>query len=298
MGRSRRRRLKTYGTCSGIPTIAWPRTRTVSSDSGRTRATLASSFGCKKPYVRELGRVLANRMALNPDVLVAAAGDGEVGFANPLQGADPLLADCSPFTVAEFRDWLRNGGLFTPGQSFAGQGYALASRYAGAATPDSDNGSGHSLNGDFGTSFTTWNLKHFDWSLSDDIDAVPDPRAISLAEYTSPGFDRLPAEIPTGFDAPRARTATTEWERVWRDFTNRWSRVPTSLFAQWVTDPADAATGAKVPVSRWYTYQIPGDSCGASRAARTRALASKPRRAPSHRRTSRRIDRSGSRLSA
>ena len=70
----------------------------------------------QEAFIRELGRGLAQRMALYPETLVAASGDGEIelsyersvqfGGAASVQAS--LIADYSPFAVAEFRDWLRS----------------------------------------------------------------------------------------------------------------------------------------------------------------------------------------------
>jgi hypothetical protein len=83
----------------------------------------------QEAYIRELGRVIASRMAANPATFVAATGDGEVELSyerTPLW--DPSftietaqLADYSPFAVAEFRDWLRAEGLYAPGAAFGAE---------------------------------------------------------------------------------------------------------------------------------------------------------------------------------
>ncbi len=211
----------------------------------------------QEAYVRELGRVLAERMRLNPDTLLFAAGDGEVELANPAEGADALLADYSPFTVAEFRDWLRNGGLYATGQPYAGEGYSLSARYTGDASPGTDtNGDGHTLNGDFGTSFTTWNLKFFDWDVTQ---AVGNDGVIPSSTYNGPV-----TSFATGFDAPRARSLTgltgaaKDFAQVWRDFREAMIARHNRLFSQWITDSADD-NGAKVPSTRWFSYQIAAD---------------------------------------
>ncbi len=176
----------------------------------------------REAFIRELGRQLAKRMLQYPENLVAASGDGEVelssdGVVNGPGGEDRVasrLADYSPFAVAEFRDWLRQGGLYAPGQPFAGEGWTSSSRYAGDAAPGVDsNGDGHTLNGDFGITFTTWSLKHFDWSLSDPV--APDPWAIPVATYSAPGFNALPSANAAGFDAPRVRNPNDAYWKLW-----------------------------------------------------------------------------------
>lgn len=219
----------------------------------------------QEAYVREIGRTLANRMRRFPETLVAASGDGEVELAyaldNPATGVKDLYADYSPFVIAEFRDWLRHGGLYAPGAEFAGDGYRDALRYHGDASPAEDtNGDGHTLNGDFGTTFTSWQLRHFDWTL-DDAWRGDDRQAIPLVRYDSPRFNRLPGGIAGGFDAPRVPRAvgSNAWWDLWVLFKQTLLQHHNRDFAKWVTTSPDPDTGAKVPPERWFSYQIPSD---------------------------------------
>jgi hypothetical protein len=213
----------------------------------------------QEAYIRELGKTLANRMSLYPDTLVAASGDGEVELA--FARAPQIYADYSPFAVAEFRDWIRHGGLYADGALYSGQGYALGIRYAGDRTPGEDtNNDGHTLNGDFGTSFNAWNLRHFDWSLNDTY-AAADPHAIPLTAYSSSSFVPLPGEISQGFDAPRVPQPlkANPWWDLWVLFKQTMLQRHNQEFAKWITTSADPGTGATVPAARWYSYQIPAD---------------------------------------
>jgi hypothetical protein len=224
----------------------------------------------QQAYMREVAKEIARQMRNNPDTLIAASGDAEVELARPTQAApaDQIYADFSPFTVAEFRDWIRLGGLYAPGGELAGQGFASGARYAGDATPGADtNGDGHTLNGDFNTSFTTWNLKHFDWSL-DDPYMSNDPHAISLATYQSPGFNKTPSQIPAGFDPPRApgNAGDNPYWNLWVTFKQSLIHRYNVEFARWMTTSPAAADGAAaadagytIPPERWYSYQIPAD---------------------------------------
>ena len=175
----------------------------------------------EEAYIREIGQVLADRMSRYPNILVAAAGDGEIEmtydrWVDIAQAAPPSWGDYSPFAVAEFRDWLRQGGLYGAGGTLAGQAYGASSRYVNDASPGEDtNGDGHTLNGDFGTAFTTWALRYEDWSLADDPDH--DPRAIGAATYAAPGW--APADNGAGaFDAPRVRQVGNAWWEAWITF--------------------------------------------------------------------------------
>lgn len=211
-------------------------------------------------YVREVGAVIANRMARYPSTFVAASGDGEVELS--LDRDTPpdaiQITDYSPFAIAEFRDWIRNAGLYAPGQPYAGQGYTNAARYQGDASPAVDtNGDGRTLNGDFGTSFTTWTLRHFDWSLTDGVDV--DPRAIPALSYDQPGFNPLPGTDLGRFDAPRIRVPGQPWWEVFDRFRQEMVWHYNVDFARWITTTTDPETGQTVPADRWYSHQIPAD---------------------------------------
>ena len=222
--------------------------------------------GVYEPYVREVGSILANRMAKYPGTLVSSSGDGETEMSydrspivNPAYTeATTQLCDYSPFAIAEFRDWLRSGGLYAQGQPFAGQGYDQAARYQGDATPGTDtNGDGHTLNGDFGTSFTSWSLKHFDWSLNDPV--TNDPNAIASFVYEGSEFNPLPAQIPTGFDAPRVRVRGNPWWETWDFFRQVMVWRYNIDFARWITTTVDTDTKMTVPAARWFSHQLPAD---------------------------------------
>lgn len=220
----------------------------------------------QEAYIRELGRILADRMARYPDTLVAASGDGEIELAHKAHG-DPALTvygDYSPFTVAEFRDWIRAGGLYAAGQPFAGQSYEHAARYTGDSSPGVDSsGDGHTLNGDFNTAFTTWDLRSFDWKLTDTetLRAISSFAAFNPASVSNVG----------GFDAPRVRgvkpagyfaQTTVDYWKLWLMFRTAMVHRHTIDFARWITSSpsTDAGTtGAVVPATKWSSYQIPGD---------------------------------------
>jgi hypothetical protein len=136
--------------------------------------------------------------------------------------------------VEEFRDFLRNG------------------RYDDDLSPATDDdGNGHTLNSDFGQSFTTWKLRYFDNS-----------GPISYRQYLDLP-ERLPSSgpyaTPGGFDAPRNEKPGDVFWDAWIDFRKRvignWVRD----FATWVTTSPNPDTGFTIPPSRFYTHQIPGD---------------------------------------
>ena len=210
----------------------------------------------QEAYIRELGRILADRMRQYPETLIAATGDGEVELS--YDRAPDFYADYSPFAVAEFRDWIRHGGLYATGGALAGQGHELGLRYAGDQSPAIDtNADGHTLNGDLGTSFQTWNLLHFNWSLADAYSAG-DPGAIPLAQYQNGSWLKLPGGAGGGFDAPRVPNRGNPWWELWMLFKQRMIWRHNQEFAKWITTSPDAS-GFVVPRERWYSYQIPAD---------------------------------------
>jgi hypothetical protein len=221
----------------------------------------------REAYLREVGRQLARRMVTFPETLVAASGDGEIelAYGQGPESGDPRfnhdfygIADYSPFAVAEFRDWLRQGGLYAPGQPFAGQAWASSHRYAGDASPALDsNGDGHTLNGDYATTYSTWNLKHFDWSLADDPGL--DPAAIPASQYGQAAFDPLAAQAAGGFDPPRVHKRGDPWSDLWDLFRQTMVWRHNLEFAKRITTSTDPLTGATVPAERWFTDQIPSD---------------------------------------
>lgn len=213
----------------------------------------------REAHIRELGRFLARRMLQYPDTLVAATGDAEIELSYERSAqfypkdytvATSLIADYSPFAIAEFRDWLRGTGLYAPGQPFAGEAYRGSARYAAG-------GAWATLNADFGTNFQTWNLKHFDWSLSDSTSL--DPNAIPATVYNAGGWSPVPAENPNGFDAPRVHQLGNPWSDLWDEFRQTMVWRHNLTFAKWITTSPDPSTGATVPADRWFSDQIPAD---------------------------------------
>jgi hypothetical protein len=193
--------------------------------------------------VRMVGQHLAAKMRQYPDTLLTISGDGEVELSfernftdsgsKPSNLKSIIYTDYSPFMVAEFRDWLKD-------------------RYPGDLSPNTDDdGDGHTLNKDFGQSFTTWNLEYFDNS-----------GPIPFAQYVALP-DKLPKSGPLfiagGFDAPRQQKDGDPFWSAWIDFRKKvigdWVRD----FGTWVTTSGDPDTGYTIPASHYYTHQIPAD---------------------------------------
>jgi len=217
----------------------------------------------QEAYVRMFGTLMAERMAQHPDLLVAVTGDGETEMSydrfrdgqdlrDPVKGPRVSWADYSPFAVAEFRDWLRGEGLYAPGQAFAADAHPDATRYRGDRSPaDDTNRDGHTLNGDYGTTFTTWALRYADWSLSD-----AETTGALAASVKGPGDTQ-----PGGFDPPRVRAEGQPWFDVWVRFRQALILHYTRDVARWVTEGfgADPTARRGIPRDRWYSAQVPTD---------------------------------------
>lgn len=217
----------------------------------------------QEAYVRMFGTLMAERMARDPDLLVAATGDGEIEMSydrwrevqdlrDPVKGPQVSWADYSPFAVAEFRDWLRGDGLYAPGDAYAADAHPDAARYRGDRSPaDDTNRDGHTLNGDYGTAFTTWALRYADWSLSD----------AETAGAIGASAQGPPETQPSGFDPPRIRADGQPWFDVWLQFRQALIHHYNRDVARWVTEGfgADPATRRGIPRDRWYSAQIPTD---------------------------------------
>jgi|GEM_PF-933846 len=209
----------------------------------------------QEAYVREFGRMLAERMIAHPEVLVVVTGDGETEMsfdrfrdAN-VPAAQRGWADYSPFAVAEFRDWLRKAGPYAGTGRLAGHAWEFAARYDGDASPGTDsNGDGHTLNGDFNQSFTTWDLRFFNYdTTSETAGLIPGSQTVTLTGGTSGGFD-----------APRELNIGNPWFDTWNRFRQEMIWRYNRDFARWMTVSTSAALGG-IPADRWYAAQIPTD---------------------------------------
>ncbi len=178
---------------------------------------------------RIIGNHFAEIMERFPETLLSISGDSEVELSFERNDKDRIMyADYSPFAIAEFRDFLRS------------------SRYAGDLSPASDdNHDGHTLDRDFHRDFKTWQLEYFNESGPISYDryaAMPEKMPRAGAYF-----------IGGGFDAPRKPQPGDPFWEVWKEFREKMIQNYLSDFSRWIT--ADS----RVPASRMYTHQIPGD---------------------------------------
>jgi len=202
---------------------------------------------------------LKQKMEESPETLVALSGWGEAemnfGRLNDATSLQEFFCDYSPFAVLEFRDWICHTGMYdgTSGK-YKGQGYAQ-----GGAKYQGDSGLAL-FNADFGTSFTTWNLKYYNWSLTDDYDSNPedfsnpDPNRIPYSSYSHGNM--MPASGPYyiagGFDPPRVMQPGNKFYDLWHLFRE-------TMVHNFSKDMAKWASSAGIPADKWYSHQIPGD---------------------------------------
>jgi hypothetical protein len=215
--------------------------------------------------VRAYAGMLVDLRQQYPDTLVSASGDGELelNYSGLDDASVPfenlMIADYSPFAIAEFRDWIRHAGLYGPGQPYDGQGFS------GGGTQYQGAGGLSTLNADYGTGFTSWSLRYFDWDVT--VDPVDrDPKAIPDTTYEGAGWTPLPSSgsdfVAWGFDAPRWSNSPTQafWQ-LWLRFRETMVANYQKDFAAWVTTTADA-NGNTFETLRWYSHQFPADYIG------------------------------------
>lgn len=217
---------------------------------------------------RAFAAMFAELRAQHPETLISASGDAEAELSEmrvvrglPLDAQ--IIADYSPFAVLEFRDWILRTGLYALGAQYSGQGYKRKKKDdfaqgAGALTAENL----ARFNATFGTSFTSWNLQHFHWSLDDPIDG--DPNAIRFAKYKKRKFVALPTSgakhVAGGFDAPRGPTdPTKKFWKLWLKFREQMVANFARDVATWMTTTPGGAGEPALPPDRWYTHQIPAD---------------------------------------
>ncbi|MCP4216278.1 MAG: BACON domain-containing protein, partial [bacterium] len=190
-------------------------------------------------------------------LVVSAPGEAEMNVHPVNTGlmAD-YFCDFSPFAVLEFRDWIMHGGLYAAGQPYAGQGYS------GGGSKYQDESGRLQFNQDFGTAFNTWDLKYYNWSLSDPVDTVyndgtnPDTSAIPVGQYY---FNQMmPAGgshyITGGFDPPRVMRQKEE-----NAFWDLFMTFRETMVLHQVQDIATLLKNSGLDTSRYYTHQIPAD---------------------------------------
>lgn len=206
---------------------------------------------------------VARAIELFPDAVLGCSGPIEC----EMHHAKDLWGDYSPFTLAEFRDWLTHRGIYASDARRAGLGYPGGDNFADDPGPDRANGDHPSFNEAFGTEFTTWQLRYWD------PEQFPEPVDLDATGLPGPGQK---GHIPGGFDAPRVQPGAAETQQSRREgndrFWDAWASVDDAapgfrsrLLNFWVRDHTRWLAEAGVPRDRIFSHQIPGESYGSGR---------------------------------
>ena len=210
-------------------------------------------------------RFLKQKMNEDPDTLIAISGWGEAELNfwrkdDGLTQNQEWFCDYSPFAVLEFRDWIQHAGLYDDKTGpFKGQGYN-----EGGLLYQGPSGLSQ-FNQNYGTQFTTWNLKYYNWSLNDDYDSNPtdqinnDPNKIPFSSFSYGKMMPTSGEnhINGGFDPPREMPLRElpPTDKFWE----LWNLFRETLVHNHVKAAAQLAAEAGIPADQWYTHSIPGD---------------------------------------
>lgn len=208
---------------------------------------------------------LKQKMDENPDVLIAISGWGELELnflrTDHSTYIQDHFCDFSPFAVMEFRDWICHTGMYDDETGkYLGQGYS-----EGGAKYQGQDGL-NQFNQDFGTNFTTWDLKYYNWSLSDDYDENPedyinnDPNRIPISEYDHGNMLSAYRANYTegGFDPPRVMGHPEDYEGHSK-FWDLFNLFRETMVHNAVKDMAKWAYEAGISTEKWYSHGIPGD---------------------------------------
>ncbi|MBD3414303.1 MAG: hypothetical protein GF421_07735 [Candidatus Aminicenantes bacterium] len=225
---------------------------TLSRYARKMRAHLEAKAQASLSYLKQ-------EMDDNPGVIAAVSGWGEAELndrrIDHSQSLQDYFCDYSPFAVLEFRDWIQHTGMYADaGGAYAGEGYSEGgAQYQGSSGLTQ-------FNSDFGTSFTSWDLKYFDWNLSDDYDTDPtdsvnpDPNKIPYADYVHGGMmpDSGDSYIAGGFDPPRVMAPGDAFWDLWNLFRETMVHHFILDMAKWVDD-------AGISCEKWFSHQIAAD---------------------------------------
>ena len=209
---------------------------------------------------------VARAMKQFPDVILACSGPIEC----EMHQGDNRWGDYSPYTIAEFRDYLTHRGIYSSTGERRGLGYPGGSAWSDDPTPDQAQGRHENFNKTFGTHFATWSLRYWDPEKS--------PQRVPL---TAPGMPTAGSEgyINGGFDAPRAEPGGAGTAEIPAEggapFWDAWASVDDShpgfrskLLNFWVRDHTRWLAEAGVSREHIFSHQIPGESYGQGRLNR------------------------------
>ncbi|MBI5831004.1 MAG: hypothetical protein HZB16_01665 [Armatimonadetes bacterium] len=206
---------------------------------------------------------IAASMKRYPDVVVGCSGPIEC----EMHQGDDRWGDYSPFTLAEFRDYLTHRGIYAAGAARAGEGWPGGQVFADDPSPDRAVGGNVTFNATFGTRFASWSLRYWD------PEVYPERLPLDAPGLPQPGARGF---LAGGFDAPRvwpgrpplAGLAAEGNERLWEAWASTDDARPgfrAKLLSWWVGDHTRMLAEAGVPRERIFSHQIPGESYGLGR---------------------------------
>jgi len=206
---------------------------------------------------------VAKAMRAFPETVLACSGPIEC----EMHQGDRRWGDYSPFTVAEFRDYLTHQGIYAPGGDREGLGYPGGEVFADDPSPAEARGDRPTFNSTFGTRFSTWTLRYWDPA------AFPERVPLEAPGMPGPGAK---GHVPGGFDAPRVPPGEPEPQGIPREGNDRfweaWASMDdglpgfrAKLLNFWVRDHTRWLAEAGVPRDRIFSHQIPGESYGRGR---------------------------------
>jgi len=252
---------RSFSRTDGAPGMSTPLASSVNSAVLTTFSRYARKL--RNHLEAKVGAVFAylkQKQDENPDVQIVVSSPGEAELNSRKGNTNPPLVDffCdySPFAVLEFRDWIKHEGLYGSGKKYEEEGYAKGgSLYQGTYGLQN-------FNRDFGTNFSTWDLKYYHWSLSDTVDNNysdsfnPDPNIIPITQYSFGSM--MPISGPNytagGFDPPRVMLKKGE-----NHFWDLWQTFRETMVHHLVKDIAFIARQSGFNKDHYYTHQIPAD---------------------------------------
>lgn len=202
----------------------------------------------KNDYSRALH--VSAAMKRYPDTVIATSGPIEV----ETQMDDRRFGDYSPYSIAEFRDWLTHRKIYDDKKGTRrGQGFPGGERWVNDPSPASHIGAGPSFNDYFGTSFTTWSLAY--WDLDVFTDPLP-TESNGMPQHGERGYTGV------GFDAPRAEVLSNPFWKAWSNSDLKHPGFRQILVRNWVSDATRWLNESGVPKKRIFSHQVPGQSYG------------------------------------
>ncbi|MCL5283904.1 MAG: fibronectin type III domain-containing protein [Armatimonadetes bacterium] len=193
---------------------------------------------------------VAASMRRFPETVVGTSGPIEV--ETQMEGHH--FGDYSPFTIAEFRDWLTHRGIYDDRRGARKErGFPGGKRWRNDPDPSQHKGTGPSFNEYFGTNYKSWTLQYWD------IEKYPNRLAVEAPGMPKPGDAGF---TEGGFDAPRVENPGDLFWQAWSSSDLHHPGFRQILVQEWVADATRWLHEAGIPKKRIFSHQVPGQSYG------------------------------------